>query len=390
MRADRRGRLWFLAKCLVAAALLVIVFRQVHWKDYVVSGQQSMPVLDRRPAAAPTEVLVREGPRWSTQAHWRSITEFDRQPATGIIIRDGFASSLSNIKIMVFAAALLSFFLSTFVLAARWNVLLRVQSIRLPFWEVLRWTFLGDFFNTLMPGVVGGDVVKAYFAVRQTRQTAGVLVSLFLDRLLGMAGLACQSAVMLLVVWLLGAFEPQSFRLAATSVAVIGVGLVGGFAFVLSPRFRQALGLRRLYQRLPIARHLDSLGGAAAVYRRDLRYLFSSILLTVVSQVLWIGSVALAGISLGISVHWTQYFLYVPLIYIVGIVPISPGGAGVVEQLFLVCFANANNPSQVLALSVLARLIVMFCSLPGLLVMVSGPRTPSAAAIEEELARHEG
>ena len=107
--------------------------------------------------------------------------------------------------------------------------------------------------------------------------------------------------------------------------------------------------------------------------------------MTLLSQLFWIGSVALTGMSLDVSVHWTHYFLYVPLIFIIATVPLTPGGVGIVEQLFLIFFAEAANPSKVLAVSILSRLIIMACSLPGLVVVVTGPRTPRTEVMEAEL-----
>ena len=43
----------------------------------------------------------------------------------------------------------------------RWWLLLRAQDIRIPYRLAHRLTFLGFFFNNVVPGPTGGDVVKA-------------------------------------------------------------------------------------------------------------------------------------------------------------------------------------------------------------------------------------
>jgi len=109
-----------------------------------------------------------------------------------------------------------------------------------------------------------------------------------------------------------------------------------------------------------------------------------TVLITVAAHVALVGSVGLAGASLGLDIAWYEYFVYVPLIYIIGSVPITPGGIGLVEQLFLLYFAAAN-PSRVLALALLARLIPILWSLPGAVVAVTGPKLPRTEAMEAEL-----
>ncbi|NIN01622.1 MAG: hypothetical protein GTO24_27055, partial [candidate division Zixibacteria bacterium] len=42
----------------------------------------------------------------------------------------------------------------------RWNLLLRVQQMRLSAWDLVRLTTTGVFFNLAIPGAVGGDLVK--------------------------------------------------------------------------------------------------------------------------------------------------------------------------------------------------------------------------------------
>ena len=113
-----------------------------------------------------------------------------------------------------------------------------------------------------------------------------------------------------------------------------------------------------------------------------------AVLLTLSAQTFFFGAIALVGSALARAeplAPWYAFFIYVPLIYIIGAVPITPGGVGVVEGAYLTFFA-ASPVSQVLALALLARLIPIFWSLPGLIVAITGPRLPKAEEIEAELS----
>ena len=78
--------------------------------------------------------------------------------------------------------------------------------------------------------------------------------------------------------------------------------------------------------------------------------------------------IAAMGAALGLPTPAVLYFLFVPVIYILAAVPVSIGGLGVVESMYIVFFAQGGraDSSLVLAVALLARLTPMLLSLPGL------------------------
>jgi len=177
----------------------------------------------------------------------------------------------------------------------------------------------------------------------------------------------------------------ERMKAPAISLAVVVCIVAGGLLFLLSRRFRGALHLQRLYRRLPIAHHLAAAGDAADLYRKHYGALVQAVAITLAAHVLWIGGILLLGWSLGLAAPAYRYFVYVPLIYIIGAAPVSIGGLGLVEGLYQYYFASANA-SAVLALALLARLIPVLWSLPGIVFAVTGPKLPKAETIEQELA----
>jgi uncharacterized membrane protein YbhN (UPF0104 family) len=104
-----------------------------------------------------------------------------------------------------------------------------------------------------------------------------------------------------------------------------------------------------------------------------------------VAQVIWILSIGLVGIALRLDTPFHNYLVYIPLIYIIGAIPLSPGGLGVIELAY-VSFFSACEPSQILGLAILARLLDIFRGVPGGVIYVAGPKVPKAGAMEAELA----
>jgi len=389
MQKKHRKTLLLAVKLTVAAGLLVLVFGRVHWNDYVkaAADKRTYAVLKSFPASGPAErVLVARG--WWSEQQWRPVGDFETvSPPSSDIMRPGFATTLMSIDRLLLAVAALGFLLSLLSIVVRWWYLLRVIDVRISLWEAGRLTFLGQFFNAVVPGTVGGDLVKAYYVAKHTPHKAGVLVSVFVDRVMGLATMGVVSAAVLVIVVWRGLVSYEHARIPAITIVVV-LCLVGGAgAFVLSSRLRRALHLQRLYQRLAITHHISAAGQAARSYRHSVGKLGVAVLVTLAAQLFFFGAIALLGVALGRHqplAPWYEFFVYVPLIYIIGAVPITPGGVGVVEGAYLTFFA-ASPVSQVLALALLARLFPIFWSLPGLIVAITGPRLPKAEEIEAEL-----
>lgn len=88
-------------------------------------------------------------------------------------------------------AGLVSFGLSTWLSSLRWQVLLIGQEYPVPGWELLRITTISNFFNVTSLGAVGGDAYRILaLTKRPGARKLPVMVSIMLDHMLGLVGLA--------------------------------------------------------------------------------------------------------------------------------------------------------------------------------------------------------
>ena len=73
----------------------------------------------------------------------------------------------------------------------RWLLLLRALKYNIGWLHAFKLQLTGFFFNTVMPGAVGGDLVKVMYVIRDNKELGKTpaLMSVFIDRLLGMLGL---------------------------------------------------------------------------------------------------------------------------------------------------------------------------------------------------------
>lgn len=397
MRNKLRKTLIIAVKLAISAALLGWVLSKVHWHDFVVlaDGQGELSV-QKVAAAGPGRFRVEYPDGRSEEFAADQLT-----PASGVsaeitaveaFVHPGFRNTLKSLKPWLLVLAVACQGLSVLLISYRWWRLLHVQGIDVRLWEAVRLTFLGTFFNQIVLGTTGGDLVKAWYLSRHVGSKTTCLITVLVDRVLGLTGLTLLSAIMLAV---LGAglamgkiqLEHQAaLAQAGILCAVVLGGLVGGCVLMFSRRLRRWLRLERLFQRLPLANQLIRANRVLHRYRHAPLAMLRAMWHTFLAQVAFIGCIVLLGRALGLAIPWYQYFVYVPLIYIIASIPIVPGGVGLAEGSFVTFFAVWATQSEILALALLARLVPMFWALPGVVVAVTGPKIPPAAELEAELA----
>ena len=71
------------------------------------------------------------------------------------------AEVFQRLNLWYFVLSLLVFAAAQVIISVRWWLLLRAQSIHISVLAAVRLFFLGLFYNNVMPGAVGGDLLKA-------------------------------------------------------------------------------------------------------------------------------------------------------------------------------------------------------------------------------------
>jgi len=393
-------RLVMLVKLALVAALMVWVFHGIDFVDHLRWRRGDDPKVVKEQAIDIVGSWKQDPVVYTLPGETERRTSSRGEAADGLTlaIEPGFLTYWHNLDPWLFALGALCYFLTALIAGARWWWLLRVNGTDVSLLETLRFTWIGIFFNNVVPGATGGDVVKAlYIMKRCPGHRVQVLMSVVVDRVLGLGSLALLGALVVL-------FALDRFAEIAIGIwsVILGVGLLGLLAF--SRRLRQLVRLKTLLDRLPpkLGNVLKKVDHAVFVYRGHKAVIVASLVAGVGNHVLAVLSVVCMGNALDIGMPSFQYFVLIPVINIVTAVPLAPNGWGIGESLYSSFFGHygweaiQNVPESVarqtmgtrgLALSVLYRLHVTLWSLFGGLLTLFEKDKVTRADIEREVAQ---
>jgi uncharacterized protein (TIRG00374 family) len=264
--------------------------------------------------------------------------------------------------------------------AIRLTWMLRVRDVHLSIWNSVKLTFAGNFFNFALPGMTGGDLVKAYYVTRFTKRKTEAVTLVFLDRVIGLMGFVFISSTMIIF-----ARDPGQFRDLAIPLLVIVSGLVVGGTIVFSSRIRKALRFRALLERLPLSAQLQRVAEATLAMREHKLLVTLSLAITLVLQCFVLASAAVMAWALHMNGTFTYFFVYVAIGFLIAALPTAPQGLGVVESAYVLFFTygGQNTASQAVALALLVRLIQLVWAVPGVLVPLLGAHVPNRSELEK-------
>ncbi len=246
----------------------------------------------------------------------------------------------------------------------RWLILVRVIEPRITLRSSIFLGFIGYVFNLVIPGAVGGDVIKAaYLAKTHVRKTA-LVASMVVDRMLGLLGLFVLAAGAGVLGW--GLAPPKVRVLIAAVWGALGLGIVGLaalFHVAIPGRFPGQAGSK--HPRLLSI--MAELRATVANYRRRLVVLLSGLVLSVIGHGLNVVVYFLIGkivFSARLTTTLGQHFLMAPLMFLTMAVPLPFGALGLTEEVGGKLFNLVGHPSGAVAMMGL-RILMLGCGLEG-------------------------
>jgi uncharacterized protein (TIRG00374 family) len=287
------------------------------------------------------------------------------------------------------AVGVAGFSVCLFFCVVRWNLLLRVVGVSLPFSRLWSLCFVGQFFNAFILGATGGDVIKAVYVAEQTHhKKAEVVATVFIDRVVGLAALVILTVGVMLARLPFFLQHPRT-RLALAFNVVFAAVTLGGLGMLLRPNPWQRHGfLRRLEEKTALGARLRKAHDAFRLCVGHPGTIVKTVLLSLLNHTAFIACISYLGLALGLKLTFFDYLPVFLVINTIAGVPITPSGIGTRDWLcvFLLGALGVAEPAA-LMLSLLIYANMMAWSLIGGVVyfvyVVSGGRVPPAAVAAE-------
>ena len=236
-------------------------------------------------------------------------------------------------------ASALAFLLSQFIIAVRWQYLLRVQEVDIPLTRLTWLVLVGAFASNFLPTTVGGDVVKMAAVAQGQPKRAVAVASVAADRLFNLAAM---------FFWL-----PSALTLGGWN-PLLETGAASSSALMRMPFVEKMWGrVKRVFE-------------AGRVWFTSPRTVMVALAFSWLSIGASFVSFWIVTAALGISVTFWQAAGVAVISYFAALLPISVNGLGLLEgSVTALLVTQGASLEQGVAAAVLIRFVTLTVSLLG-------------------------
>jgi len=253
--------------------------------------------------------------------------------------------------------------------AFRWWLLLKAIGVPLKVKQTFALTWIGNFFNTTLPGAVTGDFVKGYYVIK-THQEEGrtrAFITLIIDRFVGLFGLIMMAFLSLLFNYEL-IFSKDNLHSLAWMITILFVMTVIFYTIVVFPFKENHDPFVWIFNHLPARKFSLKVYFAFRRYKNQKKTLIITLLTSIcihtLVAIIFFKLAKLIGIQ---DMELATQFFLMPIGLISVAIPIAPGGIGIGHAAFesLYQIAGLTSGADVFNLFVIVQLgVYLFGGIP--------------------------
>lgn len=173
----------------------------------------------------------------------------------------------------------------------RWHFLVRTVGLEFTRYNAIRLGLVGFYFNTFLPGSIGGDVVKAYNIARENSRRTLAVATVLIDRIIGLWALIWFVAIVGTTFWILDDPLLKNSVLESIILCTVIFVVVSMIIWLLVGLLSEE-GAARIATRFGRVRKI---GGSLAefwracwMYRKKSRAVLIAMLVTLVAHTGWV------------------------------------------------------------------------------------------------------
>jgi hypothetical protein len=251
------------------------------------------------------------------------------------------------------------FFLGEILHALRWKILLKCKKIEVSTVKLLYFNFVGLFFNLFFPTAIGGDVIRIYQMSTHSQNTSEAVASVLLDRGVGFFTLLCVAPIMVI-------FSTKQMETFAFFSPIILLSFTAMAAIFIFFRLKEPMqkwpsaNKNKFYKR--IMHYYDVLDA----YRSHKKIILLAMVISLGMIFLGIFITYLISHGLGLDIPLAYFNIFVPIIFLITMIPISIHGLGLREGAFVFFFAKAGlSVPEALSISLISYVLTLIFGMIG-------------------------
>jgi glycosyltransferase 2 family protein len=263
----------------------------------------------------------------------------------------------------------------------KWQQLLDIHGVQYRLGSLVRWYLVATFLNHFLPSSIGGDAFRVHRTLGNTRARSCAVVAVVMERVTGLLALLVMGLAAAILLY------ARSSVPAAAGVAIICAGgiLAATAGALLDPRLAS---LRWLATRYAWARKLAIVPELLDDFHRSPR---RTLLIAAVSFLFHANKIAAAWLllfALGTTLSPVTLTVVIAGVEVVGLLPITLGGLGLVEASFVYLSGQFGVPAEpALAAVLLLRVLNLPLSAGGAYFYALGDRAPARVSPPPEEPR---
>ncbi|MBI3991602.1 MAG: flippase-like domain-containing protein [Candidatus Omnitrophica bacterium] len=280
-----------------------------------------------------------------------------------MVDRKNLVEIIKNVDKLLLLVAFLTLFLSYALCLFRWDMLLKAAHIHLPLKRVIISSAGGMFFSLFLPSTIGGDLVRSIDLAVHTKKSHEVVATVLLDRLSGYIGLVAVALLSLLFGW---SFV-QDNTSVLFSVAII-TGILITVLLILFNKFLYSKINKLLHspQAGKIREFIKGLHQEMHIFRHHKDIVAKNLIISLAIQVMSPVTFYIIALSLGVKINALYFFIFIPIIGAITLLPISLGGLGLRDATTIFFFAKAGvGKDMAFAMSLVSFSLMLILGVTG-------------------------
>jgi len=210
--------------------------------------------------------------------------------------------------------------------AARWRFLLAHLNIHISFREAFLALFCGLFFNLFFPSFIAGDVFRGFSISGRCESKNDIISSILMDRFSGAIALT-----LLALLSFVFASSTLHSKQVAFLIFLLCFLMFVSFLLIFSKRF--FLTTMKIFRKNPlIEQKILNFHDRLYFFKKNPRIFLKSFLFSFPIQISIIISFYMVAKAFSVNIDITYFFVLVPIIGAIALIPITPAGAGTREM----------------------------------------------------------